>query len=449
MSVEIYSPDAVHPPHDFEVGRVQDVLDIDAEAYRLEGDLVPAKLVQTQISDPNINYLHATKPGRVQEIQHQEQWMDRVSASRFARWLRKDKAVVAYDQEVLKSINTEESTAFGDKVSRDKFFGVGGILGDPALRLWRKLIPQATALTPLANPYNVENVYDPKTGQTEPMTDMTREWMTACTDGWEIRNRTAIMVDEIGGHIGKYAATHADTKMVVVSIAGGTALATMQSIMRSGVDPSNVELVLLESNPHSLQMATALAGRIGYKGVITKKEVDVFDPKAMKAVKQELDDRQAKVIAVDAVGIAEYSTEQLRTAALERRYGADYMLYNPDKFIAACLDFASEDGLAVIGQMNTNRPNPHFTRGVVSWPYICMRSVNNFASLLKDGGADLGLSKLSLTPLGAYTMASIYKTPQMAAQAGLINSVERSPFVRSWQTRTRCVGSLAASGEIA
>src|SRR5688500_7230093 len=191
MSLEQIQRESIYPPHDFEVGQIQDAFIMDPNTYRLEGDLTPAKLVQTQISDPNINYLQATKPGRVEEIQLQEQRMDRVSASRFARWLRKDKTTVAYDQEALKSINTEESTAFGDKESRDKFFGIGGILGDPALRLWRKLIPNATALTPLAGPYSVKEVHDPKSGQTELMSDTTREWMTACTDGWEIRNRTA------------------------------------------------------------------------------------------------------------------------------------------------------------------------------------------------------------------------------------------------------------------
>jgi len=99
--------------------------------------------------------------------------------------------------------------------------------------------------------------------------------------------------------------------------------------------------------------------------------------------------------------------------------GEDYLLYNPDKFIATCLDFVDQNGMLMVGQMRSDRHNPYFTRGVVGWPYITLRSINSFARLLRDAGADMSLTKFNLTPVKTYTMASMFKSEIAANMAGL------------------------------
>lgn len=444
-------------PRDFEVGQIQGMTEMSPEAFDLPEDLQPAHIVKVDVYNPNIAYLNATNPGRYQQIRRQESMMDTFSRANFRNWRRRPQQEIAYQDQAAApdpeqdGLSMNDSTAHGDTESRKKFFGAGGLLGDPALALWQKLIPQASALTPLVNPYNTDVIRHPQTGHVEPTTDTTREWMTACTDGQEIYHRSAIMVDEMGTYLGKYAATHPDRQMTVMSVAGGTALSTMQAVMRSGVDPAKVDLVLLEGNETSAAMALELAARIGYKGKITIKNTDVFSPAQMKQVRQELDEADANVVALDAVGIAEYSNEKLRTPAREKRYGQDYMLYNPKEFIKTCRSFLSEEGMAVIGQMRADRPNPYFTRGVVSWPTICMRSVKEFTKVLKGSGADLSLTKISLTPLDTYAMATLYGSEKAAHLAGLAN-VEYAPaeermagsaLLRAVQA-AGCIGSVAS-----
>jgi hypothetical protein len=464
-------PEAIRPPQNFEVGTIQAVTEISPEQIGLSGDLIPAQIVQPEIADPNIDYLRAVKPGRVEQIQRHEGVMNRWSNIRYkaGAWRRKDTQVLAYEANdpstalnPIAELDASESIANGDKESREKFFGSGGMLGDPGLRLWQQLIPQASALTPLANPYNTAQIRDPRSGETATTTDVTKEWMTACTDGWEIRNRTAIMVEEMGTYIGKYAAAHPSEKMTVMSIAGGTALGTMQSILRSGVDPRSVKLLLLENNEHSAAMAQELAKSIGYTGEIDRRDTNVFKPEEMQHLKAELDANGEKVIALDAVGIAEYSTAKHRTDAQVRRNGPDYMLYNPDKFVKACLDFVDQDGMAMIGQMRADRPNPYFTRGVVSWPSITMRHPQEFMRVLKDGTADISLTKLSLTPRNTYSMATIYKSERAANLAGLADTELNVPEARVFGLAIeralrgrRCIGDVATrsvaidDGEIA
>lgn len=401
----------------------------------------PAEIVKLAIHNPNLAYLRATRPGRIEQIQGQESVMDWVSKMNFPNWRHQRKRQAAYMRE-QEGLDGENSLANGDQASRERFFGVGGWLGSDALRLWRETIPRAVALLPLLNPFNTWVIRhpDPRDGREAAMQQGDQEWMAACTDGQEIFHRSTILVEEMGGHIGKYAAAHPDEKIAVVSVGGGTALGTMQAIQCSGVDPARVELVLLESDKSLLasdpgdrrgrNMIEQLADRIGYTGKITPRETDAFDPEAMRQVKEELAARGNKVVALDAVGIAEYSNKELGTPDRRRRYGDDYMLFNPEKFMKACLNLVDDEGIALIGQMRADRPNPYFMAGVVSWPLVCRRSIREFARVLRDGGSRMDLTRFSLTPLDTYTMATIFKSEQAAAIAGFTgneSTVEPSP----------------------
>ncbi len=451
MSVEASTAEAIRKPHDFEVGEVQAVFAVAPEEIHLQPELAPAQIYRASIFDPNVAYLEAIAPGRVKQIQDKERLMNDVSRGFLHLWRHREREI-AYDQTQLQGSGLEdvlESTANGDKQSRERYFNDPSFLGDPGLRAWQSTIPQATALMPLANPFNTIAIENRK-GERVPLTDMTREWMTACTDGWEIRNRTAIMVNEMGSSLSAYTEAHPGEPITVMSVAGGTALGTMQAIIRSGIDQSKVQLVLLESNEKSAKMAFELAERIGFMGEIIHKNVDVFSPVDMQNLKDELQGKGIKVAALDAVGIAEYSSTQHRKPEYVQRFGTDYMLYNPDRFLEACLGMVSEDGIAIIGQMLTTRPNPHFTRGVVSWPRICLRKPERFLDLMRSAGADMDLTKLILTPREAYAMAIVYKTDRAAKLGNFTPSVavpESRASVQGmrWGVRRRRIAEVTAS----
>jgi hypothetical protein len=389
------------------------------EELELNANAAPAQLVHANVYDPSIAYLESVNPGRVAHIQALERVMNNASKLLYPFWRHREQAI-AYEQSSATSSfeEAEETIAHGDRKSRDRFFNDPFFLGDAGLKAWQSNIPHATALMPLSNPFNSVTVQD-RNGVEVPTTPMTQEWMAACTDGWEIRNRSAIMVDQMGTFLQRYAEVHPNERLTVVSVAGGTALPTMQAIMRSGVDPSRIQLVLVESDKRAVAAAADFAERIGFQGAIVHKDVNVFDPKEMAALHEELQAEGAKVAALDAVGIAEYSSTQHRKRAYEQRFGKDYMLYNPDKFLESCLKMVDEDGMAIIGQMMSMsiRPNPYFTRGVVSWPRVTMRKPGRFMELLQQGGANKDLTRLILTPLKAYAMAVIHKS-EAGAQLG-------------------------------
>jgi hypothetical protein len=421
MSVETYvpSPENIRRPGDFEPGRIQGVEVIDPRQFDLTPELTPARIAHVDVYNPNLEYLEAVKPGRYAEIQDQESWMDVASRLNVSQWRNKLDLVYDVSGDSAK-LNEEDSVAYGDFELRDRYFSDGSFLGDKALRYWRGHIPTAPALAPLLNPFNTESITNPKNPQeVAQTTQMTQEWMAACTDGQEIFHRDAIVVDTVGPYVAKFAAANPDKKIILVSVAGGTAISMMRAAMRSGVDPERIELHLIEGDENSAKMAFELAERIKFKGQLIHKKKDVFNPEDMAQIKRELDASEGEVVATDAVGIAEYSNSKLRKPGLVKRFGDDYMLYNPEAFIKSVMDLSGENGMVMVGQMLSTRPNKHFTRGVVSWPHITMRSVKTFAKVLQGGGADMSLSEMNITPRGAYAMAGMFKSRKAAEMAGL------------------------------
>src|SRR6266568_2993376 len=278
MSAEAILTELAARPQNFEVGTVVAEIPIAPRELDLSPDLSPIQIVRTDIYDPNIEYLEATRPGRVRALQSQEQVMNDFSRARFSVWRHHEHGVPYAQTE--RRLDSEESIASGDPVSRARYFNDPDFLGDDALRAWRSTVPTAIALAPLANPFNTSKVED-NHGQLHDVTEYAQEWMTACTDGWEIRNRTALMVESMSTFLSRTAQQEPTKNITVVSVAGGTALATMQAIMHSGVGPARVELILLESSERSATMAFELAEQIGFTSKISLEAMDVFSPAAM------------------------------------------------------------------------------------------------------------------------------------------------------------------------
>ncbi len=458
MSIDLYpiNPEAqLRPPIDFEAGQAVNAHKLNPEQFELIDGLIPRKIEQFQIADPHTDYLEAIRPGTVGSIQRQERVMNGFAHLRYkmGSWRRKEATTIAYEQSTAPpntdvDLDTTESVANGDKDAHRKYFSPEGVLGDAALVAWQGTIPSAISLMPLTNPMNIRRIAD-KHGLENDTTEKTQDWLTACTDGQEIRNRKTIMIDKISSFLSEYSVTHIDEQLTVVSVAGGTALSTMQAIVKSGMP--NVRLLLLEGDENSARLSRNLADQIGFTGELEIRKVDVFSPTGMQEVADDLEATGQKAAVADAVGIIEYASAKLRTEARVRRYGEDYHLYNPEKFIASVMNLVADDGMGIIGQMRADRPTPYFTRGVVCWPTICMRSVKRFAEVIDGAGVDMQSTEFSLTPLGVYTMAMIYNSPELKegtvdGSGATVSTLAAQRLLRS-QRSAKPIGSML-TGEV-
>ncbi len=392
------------PRRPYELGRIEEQrLHFTAEQLGIPDALAPAEIVQPQIVDPYLERLKLRSPGRVTEIRAQEAEMAAYAQSRREEGEWSPEPGTPY-RDLLG--NAQRKPTWGDPVSKARFMGEGGILDDEGIHVWASSVPSAIALMPLADPERVEVVFGLERGKPvmATATETTREWMTACTDALEIRNRGAILADEFRGVIDKYATENPNTQMTMVSVAAGTLLPTLQAAINSGHD-HNIRIVMLENNEQSIAMAQHLVGELGFKGTLEVRNIDVFDAAQME---EQLADLESTALTVDAVGIFEYVNEELR-AKMGARHPEDYMLFDPVAFFNKINRFTKEDGTLVIGQMRKYRPVRDFMRGVLGWPFIKERSPAEVMQITVDGGAGRGDTRLIMTPRGLYTMAAVHK----------------------------------------
>lgn len=376
--------------------------------------LMPAEVQTPVVVDGYVERLEARQPGRVDEIQALEAEMNAFAEYRRKRGLWEPEPGTPYRD--LQG-NERRSVRWGDTVSRDRFMGDGGILDDEAVRAWASTVPSAISLVPLADPERVNVVVGKGKRKSEPVlaeaTDNTREWMTACTDAWEIRNRGAILAQEFGEIIEQHVTEKPEEPITMVSVAAGTLLPTLQAAVNSGHD-ERIRIVMLENDPMSIAMAEQLSQDLGFRGKLDIREVDVFRPEQMEAQLKEL---EGQALTVDAVGIYEYVNENLRDS-MSGKMGEDSLLFDPVAFFQTINRFTAEGGRLVLGQMRSDRPNGDFTSGVIGWPFIVRRSPGELMKIMVEGGADPENVKLSLTPIGVYTMASVRKPATPPATNG-------------------------------
>lgn len=405
MTVEILRPERLQQaqPEDYQLGHIGNRYPVAAEQVGIAPEDAP-KVEYVEVYDPWVEHLESRKPGRTAEIKRLERDMSGFAHLRSLEGAWERKPGGAYIDENGEQMS-KKAWEYGDPVSRDRFFGDGGILGTPALQSWRTTVPSAVALEPLVKPLNIDMVFDRK-GNLVEADDTTREWMTVCTDGWAIRERATLQAYSAAEHVRAYADAHPGEQVTMVSVASGTALPTLLGAKMSGVE--DIRLVLLEKDGVSQMMAKELARKLDFKGQVDIREVDVFDPKQMAEAADQIQ-AEGGAHYVDAVGIEEYSDPSLRETALGKRYGEDYMLFDPTAFTKAVLAFGRPGSRTNIGQMRSDRPVADFTFGVVCWPHVCMRSPAEFNKILVDAGAEPKDVTLSFTSQEVYTMATIDK----------------------------------------
>ncbi len=377
-------------PGDYELGRVDEVISVPPETVGIDDPTNrPRETVMYGITDPYVAYLRNTSPERFDEIRAQETVMDEFARDRRVAGMWQREPGTPY----IDAAGTERiKRRYGDPESQQIFTKGDGYIADPDITAWRKTIPSATALLPLVNPSNIE------------ASTNTREWMTVCTDGWEIRNRGTILAAEVNEALASRDERRPGEMITMVSVGAGTLLPTLQAAANTGKD--NVRIVMLEQDEGSIAMAHSLAEEIGFKGEIVVKKVDCFDPEAMEKTVAEL---EGTATTVDAVGLYEYINEKATKLKEVLGRGDDYLLFEPVKFMNLINRMVEPGGRLIVGQMRDDRPNADFTMGVIGWPFVVTRSPNELVTLAREAGISPDQMRLALTPLGAYSMLSMDK----------------------------------------
>ncbi len=98
---------------------------------------------------------------------------------------------------------------------------------------------------------------------------------------------------------------------------------------------------------------------------------------------------------IDMLGIFEYTGPNL---------GVD-----PVGFLQSVWECLAPGGYLVTGQMRADRPRPDFTTGVVQWPYVELRTPDEFMAIIEAAGIDRNRVELHLPEDGVYMIAGITK----------------------------------------
>lgn len=399
-------------PERFIVPTVTGIYPVDRGQLKIPSELAPARITSFDVSDPYLEYIDPAVRGLIRA--HEDMADSRARARFFMGAWSREPGTAYTDSD---GNPQEKNRSFwGDPVSSREFFEGEEGLNDPALSAWQTLVPRASALRYLADPFGVTAVIGAN-GQPVPATEKTRIWLAACTDARSIRSRGAGLSMLGQEYIGLFRNRHHLDEFSAMSVACGTALPTLQAMMVAGVP--NTRLHLIDVDKRAMAETGTLAQEIGFTGQLDPEQLNIFDPETMAALKARLTANgiDNRPWFVDAMGIFEYTSEKLRPVGKE---DDPSLLYDPVEFLRTVYDLVHPGGRLVFGQMRDDRPNPDFTMGVVRWPYVCMRSPKEVMEIIVKAGIDPSCVKLSLTPDGVYTLVAIDKPeePSAALSAG-------------------------------
>jgi SAM-dependent methyltransferase len=387
-------PELLYEAQPYQLGEIVRQYDVDPSDLGIRADLLPRSITGVEVRDP---YVEQYSPEDIQEVKtHEQAANDFAQARRMAgKWERKP-GTAYYDSDDKKQ---ETKRGFGDPVSRDKFFNQE--LGSPAINAWRTKIPSAEALADLSDPLNRTVITD-KNGNIVPMDETGRKWLSLCTDAVGIRSRATVMAEVVRKFSAEQFALGASdrTDFRWLSVACGTALPSMQGAIAAGVNP---DLLLVDFDQNAMAATERLKEEIGYQGrivrpaqeVVGKDGINIFDPMEMGKLKDYLGDNGGRPKLIDLMGIFEYTGENL---------GVDSA-----QFLKTCYDMLAPGGKLVFGQMRADREVQDFTMGVVSWPFVEMRSPGEFMQIIADAGIRTDSVDLYLPSDKVYTVGVISK----------------------------------------
>lgn len=315
--------------------------------FHLPSRVTPKRLQAVRVHDPYVDEWGEQTRASIAAL---EEGADRHARERRLanRWTRTPGTAYRLDGDE----RDQPTSEWGDPVAAREF---RRRVKSPSYDAWCTLVPSASSLLYLADPWHYEYI---DTGKAlVPIDRTSRQLLSLLTDAIAIRSRAAVMAELVRRVVGTHGAIETEP-LNWLSIACGTALPTMRAAVAAGVRP---RLLLADVSARALRQATQLAKSIGYTGEVTTKRLNIFDPRAMHKLGAELAEHGARPHLVDAMGIFEYTGTNL---------GVD-----PVEFLSSVWQILRPRGTLVIGQMLATRPRPDFTMGVVQWPYLELRTV--------------------------------------------------------------------------
>lgn len=378
----------------YQLGTITGFNQIEASQLGIDANIAPEAIYGVDVSDPYVEkYSFAERA----QVKFEEQAANDFAAERReqGKWERKA-GTAYYDSD---DVRHDSKKGFGDPVSRNKFFNED--LASPAINAWRSKIPSAEALADLSDPINSTHVTDHQ-GKSVPMDDDARMWLSLCTDAVGIRSRATVMAEVVKNFAEEQRIINGTdlSDFRWLSVACGTALPSIQGAMKAGIRP---ELLLADFDQKAMSATEQLAAEIGYTGTITRpaqeavgrEGINIFDVNEMSQLKDYLGDNGGRPMLIDLMGIFEYTGENL---------GVDSAA-----FLKSCYDMLHPGGKLVFGQMRSDRRVADFTMGVVSWPFIEMRSPAEFMDIIDKSGINPLDTTLFLPSDGVYTVGVISK----------------------------------------
>jgi hypothetical protein len=390
------------PEERFRLGEIYAEKELAPSEVGIPDELAPRLIRQVEVSDPYLWDLAVRKPEAIEDMRRIENETEQMAARRLEAGLWKRSPKTAYFNEQGEEVQ-KDAGEFGDPVTADWLFTSPEGLNSPLLKKWKKLIPSAKALMYLSDPTGVTELVTAEGERIDiPEDDPARERWITCVEAVNIRGRAVVMSEKVV----EYVEQHPEKREYLrwMSVACGTALPAMQGAIRAEVKTS--DLSLLDLDKDAMDSTMALAAEIHYSGSISQRRLNIFNPKRMAALREELTagDVDMRPDVVDAMGIFEYTGEEL---------GVD-----PVEFLRSVWGLLKPGGRLIFGQMDKNRPVPNFTMGGIQWPYVSMRSPAEVMKMMKEAGIPLDRVTLTMQENGVYMVLTGDKPEEEALEAG-------------------------------
>lgn len=269
------------------------------------------------------------------------------------------------------------------------FTAAGNMTGMSVATLLSPSIPTSTPTT--SNATVPRHLSDAQAFLDAPISEGFRHIVRYCSDSLGIRERKEAVNDLITAHLRQ---RHHDGQgldaMTMLSVGCGTALPVLEA-MRSlhkayGQCP---RLILLDQDPVALKAAEELAARMGLEERIELQCHNLFTPRG-------------KLLNLDHV---------LNSRTLDVVEDSGLREYLPDSIYVdltrASMRALKPGGLMVTSNMNANRPQKEFLRGLMGWPIpVLHRTIAQGVRLHERAGIDAQRLHIQVLPSGVYTVFS-------------------------------------------
>jgi hypothetical protein len=376
------SPTAV--PGDYQLGQIVASSQVEPSTLGLSLQLRPAGIHEVKVVDPYVEHYPRSEQLRIkaEESYFAAQAEERHDAG---LWHRRPDTVY-FDPDGQQ----QEKRTWGDPATKQRYLDA---IDSPGVKTWTTLIPSSRALTFPAGPHAAGAIAGADGSVLLDIDDNARIWWSLATDPIGIRSRASVMAWAIKAFVDERFTTPASrVGLRWMSVACGTALPAMTAAIHAGLHP---ELLLVDLDRSAMSSTQELAEQIGFQGAVTQHRVNIFAPRRLAQLGEQLNHSGGRPQFLDLMGIFEYTGRDL---------GVD-----PVAFLQANWELLAPGGRLVFGQMRADRPVATFFTGVLGWPLVQMRTPTEFLQIIHDAGIPVGAAELYLPSDGVYMVGVIDK----------------------------------------